>query len=288
MSDFFKNTFGKDDSEHNLQYDNTAFLFFVISLSVTVSFVLIYFIVRQIVQGGKSSKEYRLVRNNPLFKEKLEGLKGRLPLVYTSASFVLKILLLISLVVITQLCFDKTQTSSTVLKGFDPYELLGVDFDTPIPQIKKAYRKLALELHPDRNPNNPEAASKFIFVSKAYECLTDMKVREKCLKYGNPDGSESLNVGIALPSFLVEPSNQVYVIVAMFSILLLVIPKLFLSWNSKFQTKDGRGVLVANYYLLYRMFVCDLSYPNIMKTLSQMKEVEDPKRNKPIASEDSQ
>jgi DnaJ-class molecular chaperone len=34
-------------------------------------------------------------------------------------------------------------------------------------------RKLALELHPDRNPNNPEAHAKFIMVSKAYECLTD-------------------------------------------------------------------------------------------------------------------
>ena len=80
---------------------------------------------------------------------------------------------------------------------------MGVEFDTPIPQIKKAYRKLALELHPDRNPNNPEAAAKFIFVSKAYECLTDEVAREACLKYGNPDGVESFNVGIALPSFLV-------------------------------------------------------------------------------------
>lgn len=167
----------------------------------------------------------------------------------------------------------KTQTSSTILKGFDPYELLGVDFNTPIPQVKKAYRKLALELHPDRNPNNPEAAAKFIFVSKAYECLTDEKAKEKCLKYGNPDGSGSLNVGIALPSFLVEPEYHGYVMAAMFAILLVLIPKLFLNWNSKFQTTDGRGVLVSNYYLLYRMFVCDLGYPNIMKTLSQMKEV---------------
>ena len=91
------------------------------------------------------------------------------------------------------------------------------------------------------------------------------------MKYGNPDGSESFNVGIALPSFLVEPEYQTYVVVGMFIILLLIIPKTFLNWNSKFQTQDGRGILVSNYYLLYRMFVCDLGYPNIMKTLSQMK-----------------
>lgn len=68
MSEFFKNTFGKDDSDHNLQYDNTAFLFFLISISLSISILLIYFIIKQVSQGAKSSKEYNLVKNNPLFK----------------------------------------------------------------------------------------------------------------------------------------------------------------------------------------------------------------------------
>lgn len=58
----------------------------------------------------------------------------------------------------------------------------------PIGNTSGKVRKLALKFHPDRNPNNPEAASKFVMVSKAYECLTDEKIKEKCLKYGNPDG----------------------------------------------------------------------------------------------------
>lgn len=57
--------------------------------------------------------------------------------------------------------------------GFDPYEILGVEYDAPVSKIKKSYRKLALEFHPDRNPNNPEVGAKFIMISKAYECLTD-------------------------------------------------------------------------------------------------------------------
>ena len=52
--------------------------------------------------------------------------------------------------------------------GFDPYEILGVDLDAPVNVIKKAYRKLALTYHPDRNANNPQAAAKFIQISKAY------------------------------------------------------------------------------------------------------------------------
>jgi translocation protein SEC63 len=50
---------------------------------------------------------------------------------------------------------------------------LEVENNAPIEKIKKAYRKLALLYHPDRNQNNPEASAKFIMISKAYECLTD-------------------------------------------------------------------------------------------------------------------
>lgn len=64
-------------------------------------------------------------------------------------------------------------TSTQDVKGFDPYEILNVEENAPIEKIKKAYRKLALLYHPDRNQDNPEAAAKFIMISKAYECLTN-------------------------------------------------------------------------------------------------------------------
>ena len=64
-------------------------------------------------------------------------------------------------------------SSTQDVKGFDPYEILNVEENAPIEKIKKAYRKLALLYHPDRNQDNPEAAAKFIMISKAYECLTN-------------------------------------------------------------------------------------------------------------------
>ncbi len=64
-------------------------------------------------------------------------------------------------------------TSTQDVKGFDPYDILNIEENAPIEKIKKAYRKLALLYHPDRNQDNPEAAAKFIMISKAYECLTN-------------------------------------------------------------------------------------------------------------------
>jgi translocation protein SEC63 len=64
-------------------------------------------------------------------------------------------------------------TSTQDVKGFDPYAILEVEENAPIEKIKKAYRKLAVLFHPDRNQDNPEAKAKFIMISKAYECLTN-------------------------------------------------------------------------------------------------------------------
>lgn len=59
----------------------------------------------------------------------------------------------------------------------DPYTTLGVARNASEAEIKKAYRKLAKELHPDRNADNPQAAGKFAAVTHAYDLLTDKDKR---------------------------------------------------------------------------------------------------------------
>ena len=61
----------------------------------------------------------------------------------------------------------------------NPYETLGVARDATEADIKKAYRKLAKQLHPDRNKDNPTAADRFSRVTNAYDLLTDKDKRAR-------------------------------------------------------------------------------------------------------------
>lgn len=61
----------------------------------------------------------------------------------------------------------------------DPYATLGVARSASEDEIKKAYRKLAKELHPDRNKDNPKASEKFSQVTQAYDLLTDKDKRAR-------------------------------------------------------------------------------------------------------------
>ncbi len=67
----------------------------------------------------------------------------------------------------------------------DYYDVLGVDSDASQDEIKKAYRKKAMEFHPDRNPDDPEAEQKFKQASEAYDVLSDPETRERYDRYGH-------------------------------------------------------------------------------------------------------
>jgi len=76
----------------------------------------------------------------------------------------------------------------------DYYELLGVSKDADDGAIKKAYRKLAMKHHPDRNKGNPESADVFKTISEAYATLTDPEKRSVYDKYGE-DGVQQMEGG---------------------------------------------------------------------------------------------
>ncbi len=67
----------------------------------------------------------------------------------------------------------------------DYYEILGVSRDADLNTIKRAYRKLAMKYHPDRNPGDEKAAESFREVTEAYEVLTDEDRRARYDQYGH-------------------------------------------------------------------------------------------------------
>ena len=67
----------------------------------------------------------------------------------------------------------------------DFYKILGVGRDADGAAIKSAYRKLAMEFHPDRNGGCKENEDKFKAVSAAYECLKDPQKRAAYDRYGH-------------------------------------------------------------------------------------------------------
>lgn len=79
----------------------------------------------------------------------------------------------------------------------DYYKILGVSNDATQDEIKKAFRKLALKYHPDRNPDNKTAEEKFKEINEAYSCLSDPTKRANYDRYGSPEGPSASGFGFA-------------------------------------------------------------------------------------------
>lgn len=77
----------------------------------------------------------------------------------------------------------------------DYYEVLGVTKSATPEEIKKAYRKLAIQFHPDKNPDNPEAEDKFKEAAEAYEILSNSEKKQRYDQFGHQGMSGSGGYG---------------------------------------------------------------------------------------------
>ncbi len=83
----------------------------------------------------------------------------------------------------------------------DYYEVLGVGRDAAAADVKKAYRRLAMKYHPDRNPDDADAEERFKEATEAYDVLTDQEKRERYDRFGHAGVDGMANGGFNAGGF---------------------------------------------------------------------------------------
>ena len=95
---------------------------------------------------------------------------------------------------------SKPTCYSRPMVRIDYYRILGVSREASDEEIKKAYRKLVFEHHPDRNPNSPQAEEKIREINRAYEVISDAEKRRSYdrLSWGDEPRAEAADPGVVL------------------------------------------------------------------------------------------
>ncbi|KAG6836917.1 hypothetical protein H0H93_001283 [Arthromyces matolae] len=154
----------------------------------------------------------------------------------------------------------KVANTETDHKIYDPFEILGIRMrlisneikGTAEKEIKSHYKKLSKLYHPDKvkataNMTLEAIQNRFVEITKAYKSLTDETIRENLEKYGNPDGRVDVSMGIAIPKWIVEGKNNIWVLGFYGLIFGGALPALVGRWwfGNRQKTKDGVNALTA-------------------------------------------
>ena len=240
MSSFGEN-FERDENK-DMQFDTYAFFpvleSFIILLIFYTSYKIYSFLFKYQVKYEDQTK-YRNCQCKSC-KQRLNNLVQRKS---KKQDIILYIGCLSFLILAFAICYKKIMETQSKIKGFDPYEILEITPSSTIKDIKKAYKKLAIKYHPDKNLNNLQAKAKFMLITKAYESLTNEEAKKNFELYGNPDGPGSMRFSIGLPAFILNKKNHFKILLLFIVIVCILMPYYFLKWFKRLQSFDENGLL---------------------------------------------
>ncbi|KAE8905992.1 hypothetical protein PF005_g494 [Phytophthora fragariae] len=249
-----------------LEYDNSAFYYFSVSLCTLYAVPVTFLSLRRILYGV-FLKDRLIDKSHVRCERELRKLK-QLQAEKTafrnvfSLPFVLNLLLLCAvwyaLVRMALLLKDDSE-----IKSFDPFAILGIAAGVSEREIKRAYRKMSLLYHPDKNQGDAVAEQKFMLVAKAYEALTDEVAKANYEKFGNPDGRQAMQLSIGLPTFLLDPANHNVVLFLYLIILVVAIPSCVALWYSH-SKKYGDSMIMYDTYGFYNFSMSQHSHPRML------------------------
>ncbi|KAH0587072.1 Translocation protein sec63 [Termitomyces sp. J132] len=166
---------------------------------------------------------------------------------------------------------------------YDPFEILGLKVGTAEKEIKSHYKKLSKLYHPDKvkataNMTIEAIQNRFVELTKAYKALTDETVRENLEKYGNPDGRIDVSMGIAIPKWIVEGKNNIWVLGFYGIIFGGALPALVGRWwfGSRQKTKDGINASSAGTF--FKSLKEESSFEEVLGTFAKAFQWEFPAR----------
>ena len=226
-----------------LEYDNSAFYYFMIAM-LSVYLVPGYFYTAKYVLSAFAPEKTTF--RSKLEKEKATRMGTNLRGVdkLSSRMFVISSCILgATTLLFAYLVYLVSKDSS--IASFDPYNILSLDRGATDKQIKKAYKLKALEFHPDKNIGDERAAQMFMMVAKAYEALTDEQAKENWEKYGNPDGKQSFEMSIGLPTFLMDGENHNVILLVYLLIMVIAVPVVVYMIYTNSQMYGENNILYA-------------------------------------------
>lgn len=173
-------------------------------------------------------------------------------------------------------------TEAPVQNIWNPYDILGISDSATEKAIKKQYKKLALQFHPDKatpdaskNETIEDLNRRYVEISKAYQALTDEDVRNNYIQFGNPDGKQGFSINIALPKAIVSDGNGKYIILIYFALFGVLLPYLVGSWWYGTLRRSKEGVLMESANRLFKEYQDNIDEGGVVAALSNGKEFED-------------
>ncbi|EEB05179.1 ER protein translocation subcomplex subunit Sec63 [Schizosaccharomyces japonicus yFS275] len=160
---------------------------------------------------------------------------------------------------------------------YDPYEILGLPKSSTLDEIRRHYKRLSIKFHPDKvrnlvNTTREEVELHYIEITKAYKALTDDEIRENYIKYGNPDGAQDLSIGIALPKWVVESKNSIYVLGFYGTLFGLLLPYSVGKWWYKTRNFTRESIRVGSVHRWFKNFDEDATADDLLKAFASSDE----------------
>ena len=241
MSSFGEN-FERDENK-DMQFDTNAFYPVLESFIILLLFYTSYKIYSLLFKYQVKYQDQKKYRNCQCkaCKQRLNNLIQKKS---KKQNLIFYIGLFSFLILSFSICYQKILETQSKIKSFDPYEILEISTTADLKEIKKAYKKLAIKYHPDKNLNNLQAKAKFMLVTKAYESLTNEEAKKNYEMYGNPDGPGSMRFSIGLPSaFILNKKNHFKILIVFIIIVSIIIPYYFFKWFKRSRNFDENGLL---------------------------------------------